>query len=65
MDFYEASPFTVSDLPFHKMSGYPYAPTEHYPDDDASVEYRLDWNDRFDSGTKAPGFKFEYRPRHQ
>jgi tetratricopeptide (TPR) repeat protein len=65
MDFYEASPFTVSDLPFHKMSGYPYAPTEHYPDDDATVEYRLDWNDRFDSGTKAPGFKFEYRPRRQ
>ena len=52
-------------MPFHKMSGYPYAPTEHYPDDDASVEYRLDWNDRFDSGTAAPGFKFEYRPRRQ
>jgi hypothetical protein len=65
MDFYEASPFTVSDLPFHKMTGYPYAPTEHYPDDDASVEYRLNWNDRFDSGTKAPSFKFEYRPRRQ
>jgi hypothetical protein len=65
MDFYEASPFTVSDLPFHQMSGYPYQSTEHYPDDDASVEYRLDWNDRFDSGTKAPGFKFEYRPRRQ
>jgi Flp pilus assembly protein TadD len=65
MDFYEASPFTVSDLPFHKMSGYPYSPEEHFPDDPASVEYRLEWNDRFDSGSKVPGFKFEYRPRRQ
>jgi tetratricopeptide (TPR) repeat protein len=65
MDFYEASPFTVSDLPFHKMTGYPYSPSEHYPDDAASLEYLLEWNDRFDSGTKASSYKFEYRPRRQ
>lgn len=65
MDFYEASPFTVSDLPFHGMRSYPYPSSEQYPDDAASLEYRLEWNDRFDSGTKAPGFKFEYRPRRQ
>ena len=65
MDFYEASPFTVSDLPFHRMTAYPYPSSEHYPDDPASIEYRLEWNDRFDSGAKVPGFKFEYRPRRQ
>jgi hypothetical protein len=65
MDFYEASPFTVSDLPFHGMGSYPYPASEQYPDDAASLKYRLEWNDRFDSGTKAPGFKFQYRPRRQ
>jgi hypothetical protein len=64
MDFYEASPFTVGELPFHNMKSYPYPPGEHYPEDDSSLEYRLKWNDRFDSGgSKAAGFRFHYEPR--
>jgi ASPIC/UnbV protein len=64
MDFYEALPFTVADLPFHRMSAYPYPATEHYPEDSESIEYRLDWNDRFDSGTNnTAGYAFHYEPR--
>jgi tetratricopeptide (TPR) repeat protein len=63
MDFYDASPFTVSQLPFHGMSAYPYPPGESYPEDSKSIEYQLDWNDRFDSGDHATPFRFDYQPR--
>ncbi len=64
MDFYEAIPFTVADLPFHGMSTYPYPATQHYPDDATANEYRFNWNDRFESGaSKAPGYRFVYRAR--
>ena len=64
MDFYEAMPFTVADLPFHGMSTYPYPVTQHYPDDAQANEYRFDWNDRFESGaSKAPGYRFVYGAR--
>jgi tetratricopeptide (TPR) repeat protein len=64
MDFYEASPFTVADLPFQKMSGYPYPKSERYPEDPASLGYRLNWNDRFDSGIhSAQGYGFRYEKR--
>ena len=33
MDWWDASPFTVSQLPFHGMSAYPYPDSEHFPDD--------------------------------
>ena len=62
MDFYEALPFTVAQLPFHEMSTYPYPLQEHYPDDAATVEYRLDWNDRFESGSRTQAYQFRYRP---
>jgi hypothetical protein len=66
MDFYEATPFTVADLPFHKMSAYPYPDKEHYPDDPAAVNYRLEWNDRFDSGKPNPaGYEFKYEKRKE
>jgi hypothetical protein len=64
MDFYEASAFTVSQMPFHGMSSYPYPTKEHYPDDLDSVRYRLDWNHRFDSGAEDSrhyGFHYEKR----
>ena len=64
MDFYETSPFTVADLPFHGMSSYPYPSREHYPDDAGAVRYRLEWNDRFDSGaarSRHYGFRYENR----
>jgi hypothetical protein len=37
---------SVEPLPFHGMTGYPYGPSEHYPDDDAHAGYRAQWNTR-------------------
>jgi hypothetical protein len=66
MDFYEAAPFTVADLPFHRMSTYPYPAGESYPDDADSLRYRLEWNDRFDSGTeRSRHYGFLYQKRSQ
>jgi len=36
----------VEPLPFHGMSGYPYRPDEHYPDDEEHRAYRREWNTR-------------------
>lgn len=41
---------TVEPLPFHGMSGYPYRADEHYPTDDAHLDYQLEWNTR--AGTR-------------
>jgi len=60
MDFYEALPFTVAQLPFHGMSAYPYPQQEHYPDDATSVNYTLSWNDRFESGDRTQPYQFRY-----
>jgi hypothetical protein len=66
MDFYEAAPFTVADLPFHRMSTYPYAQDERYPEDVDFLRYRLEWNDRFDSGSAdSSHYGFQYRKRSQ
>ncbi len=62
MDFYEALPFTVAQLPFHEMSTYPYPAREHYPDDLQTLIYRLDWNDRFESGERTQPYQFRYKP---
>ncbi|HEX7159451.1 MAG TPA: FG-GAP-like repeat-containing protein, partial [Edaphobacter sp.] len=64
MDYYEAMPFTVADMPFHQMSGYPYSSREHYPDDTLTLQYQLHWNDRFESGNPLPRLFFDYRPRN-
>ena len=50
MDWWDASPFTVAQLPFHGMSTYPYPASEKFPDDAGSLDYQLNWNDRWDSG---------------
>jgi tetratricopeptide (TPR) repeat protein len=64
MDFYEATPFTVADMPFHGMPAYPYLSSEHYPDDAQANGYRFDWNGRFESGTSsAPEYRFVYGAR--
>jgi tetratricopeptide (TPR) repeat protein len=60
MDFYEASPFTVAEMPFHRMSSYPYPASEHYPRDTERIRYELEWNDRFDSGRGAQHYGFQY-----
>jgi tetratricopeptide (TPR) repeat protein len=61
MDWWDGSPFTVSQLPFHRMSTYPYPDTEEYPDDAQSIDYQLNWNDRFDSGEPVRSYRFDYR----
>jgi tetratricopeptide (TPR) repeat protein len=63
MDFYEASPFTVADMPFHGMSNYPYPASEHYPQDEQRMQYEMEWNDRFDSGRGVQQYAFHYEPR--
>jgi len=62
MDFYEALPFTVSQMPFHGMSTYPYPKNEHYPETVNTLDYRLDWNDRFETGDRTQLFQFHYAP---
>ena len=63
MDYYEVMPFTVSAMPFHGMSGYPYASTEHFPDTKDSLQYQLMWNDRVESGAAPSSYQFRYLPR--
>jgi tetratricopeptide (TPR) repeat protein len=64
MDWWDASPFTVAQLPFHTMSAYPYPASEKFPQDAQSLDYQLNWNDRFDSGEPNRAYHFEYRDRH-
>ena len=61
MDWWDASPFTVAQLPFHKMNAYPYPASESFPAGDDAVGYRLQWNDRFDSGDAAVLHRFNYQ----
>jgi len=63
MDWWDASPFTVAQLPFHKMSAYPYPESEKFPDDADALDYQLNWNDRFDSGEPVRSYRFDYRQR--
>ncbi len=62
MDFYEALPFSVAQLPFHEMTAYPYPDREHYPDNLDTLNYKLDWNSRFESGDRTQRYQFRYRP---
>jgi tetratricopeptide (TPR) repeat protein len=61
MDWWDASPFTVAQLPFHRMSTYPYPESESYPEDKDALDYQLNWNDRFDSGEPVRSYRFDYR----
>jgi tetratricopeptide (TPR) repeat protein len=61
MDWWDASPFTVAQMPFHGMSKYPYPQTESFPDDAGALTYQLNWNDRFDSGEPVHSYRFVYR----
>jgi tetratricopeptide (TPR) repeat protein len=60
MDWWDASPFTVAQLPFHTMSAYPYPAQEKFPDDPDALSYQLNWNDRFDSGEPVRSYHFSY-----
>jgi hypothetical protein len=61
MDWWDASPFTVAQLPFHAMSTYPYPESEKFPDDADALGYQLNWNDRFDSGEPVRSYRFDYQ----
>ena len=61
MDWWDGSPFTVAQLPFHSMKTYPYAANEEYPDDADAIDYQLKWNDRFDSGDPMGSHRFNYQ----
>jgi hypothetical protein len=37
---------SVTPLPFHSMSAYPYKSGEHYPDDEAHRKYQKEYNTR-------------------
>ncbi len=62
MDWWDASPFTVAQMPFHGMTAYPYPKLEEFPPDAQSLDYQLNWNDRFDSGEPVRSYRFNYRP---
>jgi tetratricopeptide (TPR) repeat protein len=62
MDWWDASPFTVAQLPFHSMSAYPYPANEKFPDDANALDYQLNWNDRFESGEPVGLHHFDYKP---
>jgi tetratricopeptide (TPR) repeat protein len=64
MDWWDASPFTVGQLPFHKMSTYPYPAAEKFPDGQKGLDYQLNWNDRWDSGEPVRSYRFDYRTMH-
>ncbi len=61
MDWWDASPYTVAQLPYHGMSQYPYRAPERFPDDNAAVDYQLNWNDRFDTGEPARSYRFDFQ----
>jgi tetratricopeptide (TPR) repeat protein len=63
MDWWDALPFTVAQMPFHGMSRYPYPRTEKFPDDADSLAYQLNWNDRFESGDQVHSYRFHYALR--
>jgi hypothetical protein len=65
MDFYEALPFTVAQVPFHGMSKYPYPASESYPENPQTLKYQLDWNSRFESGARTQRYQFDYKPAKQ
>jgi tetratricopeptide (TPR) repeat protein len=61
MDWWDAMPFTVSQLPFHKMTTYPYPASENFPDDPDALDYQLQFNDRFDTGEPVRSYRFDYK----
>ena len=61
MDWWDGSPFTVSQMPFHAMSTYPYPKSETFPDSNDALDYQLNWNTRFETGEPNRLHRFEYQ----
>jgi tetratricopeptide (TPR) repeat protein len=60
MDFYAAEANTVHPLPFRAMGTYPYAKGVSFPQDDAHVNYFLNYNTRHLSGNEPRSYRFDY-----
>ena len=60
MDFYAADGLTVDPLPYSAMPGYPYGANDSFLRGKSDVEYLLDNNTRFFTGTPA-GVRSSYR----
>ena len=65
MDWWEASPFTVAQMPFQQMTSYPYPASEHFPQTPGADAYWLKWNTRYESGNRMQRWDFEYRPAQE
>jgi tetratricopeptide (TPR) repeat protein len=60
MDFYAAHGDTVSPLPFHTLTPYPYPAGIGYPLDAEHLRYILDYDTRPVSGPAGSSFQFQY-----
>jgi Tfp pilus assembly protein PilF len=60
MDFYAAHGDTVSPLPFHTLTPYPYPSGMAYPEDDRHLKYQLEYNTRGVAGPAGSSFRFTY-----
>lgn len=60
MDFYAAHGDTVAPLPFHTLVPYPYPAGLAYPQDDAHLQYQLDYNTRGVAGPAGSTYRFNY-----
>ncbi|MGA8223645.1 MAG: FG-GAP-like repeat-containing protein [Candidatus Acidiferrales bacterium] len=60
MDFYAAHGDTVTPLPFHTLTPYPYPAGESYPEDEQHLKYLLEYNTRGVAGPPGDTFRFQY-----
>ena len=60
MDFYAAEGLTVDPLPYSKMKKYPYSQEDGFLQGKSSVDYLLDYNTRFFTGSPS-GVRSSYR----
>ena len=63
MDFHEASPFSVGEVPFHGMPNYPYSASPGHSLTPQNLRYQLRWNGRFNSGESPQTYRFDYEPK--
>ncbi len=63
MDFHEASPFSVGEMPFHGMPAYPYSPAHGEALTPRKLRYQLQWNGRYNSGESPQTYRFHYVPK--
>jgi thioredoxin-like negative regulator of GroEL len=61
MDFYAAHGDTVSPLPFHTLTPYPYPEGAGYPSDDPHLQWQIEYNTRGVAGPAGSVYRFEYR----